>query len=461
MVVSSCSIGHASLLPVETFSTRRSNPITQMQTLARLDPPALAAFHDQQRSRYDEFRKRGLKLDLTRGKPSAAQLDLASPLLALPGGADYRAADGTDCRNYGGLQGLPELRALLAPLFGASPDQVVLGGNSSLGLMHDTIVYALLTGVPGGRRPWSKEPRVAFLCPVPGYDRHFAICEQFGIEMIAVPLNEDGPDMEIVERLVSEDDGVRGMWCIPKYSNPSGAVYSEEVIRRLAAMKTAAPDFRLFWDNAYAVHHLTDEPVEIASIIDACAREGCANRPFVFGSTSKVTFAGAGVALVAASAGNVAWYLERMGKRTIGGDKINQLRHARFLRDPQGVLAQMERHRAVIGPKFESVIGIFTAHLGGAGVASWTAPRGGFFISLDVLDGCAREVVRLAKEAGVELTPAGATYPYGRDPRDRNIRIAPTFPELATVALAAEGVALSVLVATSSALQSRQAAPAP
>jgi DNA-binding transcriptional MocR family regulator len=426
-----------------------------MINLTQLDPDSLTTFHDEQRRRYDEFRTRGLKLDLTRGKPSSAQLDLAAPLLALPGEGDYLAADRTDCRNYGVLQGLPELRALLGPLFGAAPDQIVLGDNSSLGLMHDAIVYLLLTGASDSPRPWSKEGRVAFLCPVPGYDRHFAICEQFGIEMIAVPLTDEGPDMDVVERLVAADEGIKGMWCIPKYSNPTGVVYSAEAVERLAAMTTAAPDFRLFWDNAYAVHHLTGERIEIASILEAGAREGHANRPLVFGSTSKITLAGAGVSLFAGSPDNVAWYLKRMGKRTIGGDKINQLRHVRFVRDTDGLLAQMDRHRAIIGPKFATVGGIFATHLAGAGVASWTSPKGGFFISLDVLDGCARDVIRLAKDAGVELTPAGSTYPYGRDPHDRNIRIAPTFPDLAAVALAAEGVALSVLVATTAALLKR------
>jgi len=427
-----------------------------MINLAQLDAVALAAFHDRQRSLYDEFKQRGLRLDLTRGKPSPAQLDLAAPLLALPGEGDYLAADKTDCRNYGVLQGLPELRALLAPLFGAAPDQVILGENSSLGLMHDAIVFALLTGASDSPRPWSRESRVAFLCPVPGYDRHFAICEQFGIDMIPVPLNDDGPDMEVVERLVAGDAAIKGMWCMPKYSNPSGTVYAEATIERLAAMKTAAPDFRLIWDNAYAAHHLTSERIEIPSIIEVCARHGCPNRPLVFGSTSKMTLAGAGVSLFAGSAQNVAWYLKRLGKRTIGADKVNQLRHYRFLGDTAGLLAHMDRHRAIIGRKFEIVVETFTAHLAGSGVAEWTTPRGGYFVSLDVLDGCASEVIRLAKEAGVELTPAGSTYPYGRDPRDRNIRIAPTFPDLATVALAAEGVAISVLVATTAALQSRR-----
>ncbi|MEP7247832.1 MAG: aminotransferase class I/II-fold pyridoxal phosphate-dependent enzyme [Gammaproteobacteria bacterium] len=424
-----------------------------MKNLAQLDAAALAAFHDTQRRRYEEFKQRGLRLDLTRGKPSPAQLDLASPLLRLPGEGDYLAADQTDCRNYGVLQGLPELRALLAPLFGAAPDQLVLGENSSLGLMHDTIVFALLTGASDSPRPWAKESRVALICPVPGYDRHFAICEQFGIEMIPVPLNDEGPDMDVVERLVAADAGIKGMWCMPKYSNPSGTVYSDRTIERLAAMQTAAPDFRLIWDNAYAVHHLTSEPIEIASIIEVCARHACPNRPLVFGSTSKMTLAGAGVSLFAGSAENVAWFLKRMGKRTIGADKVNQLRHVRFLRDTAGLLAHMDRHRAIIAKKFEAVGGIFTAQLGDRGVASWTTPRGGYFISLDVLDGCASDVIRLAKEAGVELTPAGSTYPHGRDPHDRNIRIAPTFSDLATVALAAEGVAISVLVATTAALQ--------
>ena len=411
--------------------------------------------HEAARSRYDAFARRGVKLDLTRGKPASTQLDLSADLLALPGVADYLAADGTDTRNYGLLQGLPELRAVLAPLFGLDPQHVVIGDNSSLGLMHDTIAYALLCGTGDGPGPWSKRPRLAFLCPVPGYDRHFAICQDFGIEMIPVPMTEAGPDLEVVERLVKDDEDIRGMWCMPKYSNPTGTVYSDQTVERLAAMTTAAPDFRLFWDNAYAVHHLTAERIEIANIATACERHGHPNRPFVYGSTSKITLAGAGVALFGSSAQNVAWYLKRMGRRTIGSDKINQLRHVRFLRDTQGVLALMDAHRAVIAPKFATVIETFTAHLAGAGVATWTEPKGGYFVSLDVLDGCAAEVVRLAKQAGVELTPAGSTFPHLQDPRDRNIRIAPTYPDQASVAQAAEGVALSVLVATTKALLTR------
>jgi DNA-binding transcriptional MocR family regulator len=423
-----------------------------MSTLETLSLNDLAAFRDQIQRRYDAFKQRNLKLDLTRGKPSSEQLDLSNGLLTLPGGADYLSADKTDTRNYGVPQGLPELRRLLAPLFGVTAEQVVLGNNSSLALMHDAIVYSLLKGTVGSPRPWSKEARVAFLCPVPGYDRHFAICQDFGIEMLPVDLGPDGPDMDAVERLVREDAGIKGMWCMPKYSNPSAAVYSASTIERLAAMPAAAPDFRVFWDNAYAVHHLTSERIEIPSMVEACARHGHPNRAFVFGSTSKITLAGAGVALFASSAENVAWYLGRMGKRTIGPDKLNQLRHVRFLRDTDGLLALMDRHRAIVAPKFASVIETLDRHLAGTGVASWAAPKGGYFISLDVLDGCAKEVVRLSTEAGVALTPAGATYPFGRDPRDRNIRIAPTFPDLATVATAAEGVAISVLLSTSTAL---------
>jgi DNA-binding transcriptional MocR family regulator len=424
-------------------------PTTELPQLPTAD---LEHLQQQVRQRYDAFARRGLQLDLTRGKPASAQLALSDRLLALPGPGDYSAADGTDTRNYGVLQGLPELRAVLAPLFGVTADQAIIGGNSSLGLMHDAIVYAVLKGTCDGPRPWSREDRVAFLCPVPGYDRHFAICEDLGIEMIAVPLAGDGPAMDTVERLVADDPGIKGMWCMPKYSNPTGTVYSEATIERLAAMKTAAPDFRLMWDDAYAVHHLTDERIEIASIVERCARHGHPNRPFVFGSTSKITYAGAGVALFASSADNVRWYLDRMGKRTIGGDKVNQLRHVRLLGSAAGVLEQMDRHRAILAPKFAAVTEIFERELGGRGVAVWTRPKGGFFISLDVPDGCARAVVELARNAGVALTPAGSTYPYRHDPDDRNIRIAPTVPDLPTVEAAAEGVALSVLLAATTAL---------
>jgi DNA-binding transcriptional MocR family regulator len=425
------------------------------QTLTTLGADELRASHEDIRRRYQGFAERKLKLNLTRGKPSSRQLDLCNELLTLPG-ADYLAG-GVDTRNYGELQGLPELRAQLAPIFGVTADRVILGDNASLALMHDAVVYSMLKGTIDSDKPWSRESRVAFLCPVPGYDRHFSICAQFGIEMIPVPMLETGPDMEVVEKLVAADPQIKGMWCVPKYSNPCGTVYSDQTIERLAKMPTAARDFRLFWDNAYAVHHLTAERVEIANIDAACASQGHPNRAFIFGSTSKITFAGAGVGLFSGSKDNAAWYLKNMSMRTIGGDKVNQLRHIRLLNTNGGVAALMDRHRDILAPKFDSVLDIFDKQLANSGVARWTRPRGGYFISLEVLDGCAKRVVQLAKEAGVELTPAGATHPLGKDPNDRVIRIAPSFPELPEVTQAAEGVAVCVLLAATEKLLQKHA----
>ncbi|MEV7907926.1 aminotransferase class I/II-fold pyridoxal phosphate-dependent enzyme, partial [Streptomyces anulatus] len=403
-------------------------------TFSALNPDELTAQRDRALRDYDALVQRGLSLDLTRGKPSARQLDLASAMLTLPGG--HTAADGTDCRNYGGGQGLPELRAIFSGLLQVPVPQLVAANNSSLSLMHDSIVHALLSGLPGTGRRWADEPRIAFLCPVPGYDRHFALSERFGIELIPVPMTDEGPDMDVVEGLVREDSQVKGIWCVPKYSNPSGVSYSDETVRRLAAMSTAAPDFRIFWDNAYAVHHLTETPVEIADLLALCAENGNPDRAFVFGSTSKITFAGGGVAFFGSSPANVAWLLGYTGKRTIGPDKINHLRHVEFLRDENGVLEHMRRHRELIRPKFEAVDLILTKELGGTGLASWSSPLGGYFVSLDVLEGCARQVVSRAAEAGIALTPAGATHPYGDDPADSTIRIAPSYPELDEVELA-------------------------
>jgi DNA-binding transcriptional MocR family regulator len=421
-------------------------PEDDMPQLPSLSADDLRSYHAQIRQRYDAFAKRGVKLNLTRGKPSAAQLDLCNALLSLPGSGDFMAGN-IDCRNYGELAGLPELRSLLATVFGVTADRVIIGENASLSLMHDSVAFSMLKGNCDSERPWSKESRIAFLCPVPGYDRHFSICQEFGIEMIAVPLNDGGPAMDVVEKLVAGDAQIKGIWCVPKYSNPTGTVYSNETIERLAKMNTAARDFRLFWDNAYAVHHLTAERVEIANIDEACARNGNPNRAFIFGSTSKVTFAGAGVGVFASSKDNVNWYLKRIEKRTIGGDKVNQLRHLRLLKNAEGVATLMDKHRAIMAPKFDKVLETFGEHLGNTGVASWTKPKGGYFITLDVMDGCAKQVVKLAKEAGVELTPAGATHPLGNDPHDRTIRIAPSFPDLPEVAQAAEGVVLAVLLA--------------
>jgi DNA-binding transcriptional MocR family regulator len=397
--------------------------------------------------KYEAFKARGLKLNLTRGKPASAQLDLSSDLLSLPGTSDFTAEDGTDCRNYGGLQGLLETRRLFSGMMGAPPEQIVVSNNASLALMHDCIVYSLLKGSCDSAQPWSKEKEVAFLCPVPGYDRHFKICEDYGIRMISVPMNDDGPDMDHVERLVAHDASIKGIWCVPKYSNPTGCVYSNAVTERLAAIKTAAADFRVYWDNAYAVHHLTNERIEIANILELCARHGHANRAFVFASTSKITFAGAGLALFAASRDNVQWLLTRLVPRTIGPDKVNQLRHVRFLKNEATITVLMDRQRAIIAPKFEKVLQVFEEEFSEIPNLSWTRPKGGYFISLTVPQGCAKRVVALAKNAGLELTPAGATHPYGKDPDDRTIRIAPSFPALKEVAQAAEGVALCVKLA--------------
>jgi len=407
----------------------------------------LTAPAQQLRVSYDAFKAKGLKLDLTRGKPSPAQLALSAEMLGLPGAADYLGEGATDCRNYGGLQGLVEARRLFSGIMGAPPEQIVVANNSSLALMHDTIVYALLKGTCDSTAPWSKQGEIAFLCPAPGYDRHFTICSDYGIRMIPVALKETGPDMDEVERLVAQDASIKGVWCVPKYSNPTGTVYSDAVVERLAAMKTAAPDFRLIWDNAYSVHHLTEERVEIANVLDLCARHGNPNRAFVFASTSKITLAGSGLSLFAGSKDNLKWLLARLAPRTIGPDKLNQLRHVRFLKNEAGILQLMDGHRALIAPKFAKVLEIFDEKLGDVAGASWTKPKGGYFISLDVLKGCAQRVVALAKEAGIALTPAGATHPHGKDPEDRTIRIAPTFPDLAEVTLAAEGVAICVQLA--------------
>lgn len=417
-----------------------------MNKITELKQEELCALRNQVRAEYEEFRARGLALDMTRGKPSPEQLNLANDLLALPGSVDYFAAAGDDTRNYGLLQGLPEARGLFSKTIGAPVDRIAATDNSSLALMHDCIVWALLKGVPGSTAPWSQTPTPTFICPVPGYDRHFAICEEFGIRMVTVPMTGHGPDMDAVESLVA-DPIVKGMWCMPKYSNPTGEIYSDETVQRLASMRSGAPDFRLFWDNAYAVHHLTERRHEIANILDLCESANHPDRPFVFASTSKVTLAGAGVSFFASSTANLQWYLARAGKRTIGPDKLNQLRHVRFLKNPEGLHRHMDAHRALLTPKFEAVISTLDSRLAGTGVAHWTRPEGGYFVSVDVLEGTASTVVDLARKVGLALTPAGATWPYGRDPQDRTLRLAPTFPPLQDVRDASEGIAICILLA--------------
>ncbi|WP_042420224.1 aminotransferase class I/II-fold pyridoxal phosphate-dependent enzyme [Streptacidiphilus anmyonensis] len=407
------------------------------------------------REEYAGLQAKGLKLDLTRGKPSPEQLDLSNRLLELPGEGDYLAADGSDTRNYGGLTGLPELLGIFSPLLGIPQGQLLALGNASLQIMHDVIANALLSPVPGAPRRWVEEDEVVFLCPVPGYDRHFGLCERFGITMVPVALTGEGPDMDEVERLVAEDPRIKGIWCVPAYSNPSGEVYSVETVRRLAAMPTAAPDFRIFWDNAYAIHDLTEKRAELANILDACAGAGNPDRAFVFASTSKITLAGSGVAFFGSSTANVEWLKALLSKQTIGPDKVNQLRHVRFFGDTEGVLAHMARHRTVLAPRFETVEQVLERELGGLGIARWSRPEGGYFVSLEVPDGCAAEVVRLAKEAGVALTPAGAAFPYGHDPRDHHIRLAPSYPSLTELREAMEAVTLCVRLAAEEAKAQR------
>jgi DNA-binding transcriptional MocR family regulator len=397
--------------------------------------------------RYQRFKTLGLKLDMTRGKPSSEQLDLARGLLTNVSASDCKAADGTDTRNYGGLDGLPEMKAIFAEMVNTTPAGVVVGGNSSLQMMHDTIVRALLHGVPDGPAPWGRQGPVKFICPTPGYDRHFAICEHHGIEMVSVSMTDEGPDMDEVERLVAADGAIKGMWVVPKYSNPTGATCSDAVVRRLARMKTAAPDFRLMWDNAYAVHDLYEPGDALLDVLAACREAGHPNRPIVFVSTSKISLAGAGIAAMAASPANIADVKRHAAVQTIGPDKINQLRHVRFFGDYAGMRAHMAKHAALLRPKFEAVTRVFETELGEKGIATWTRPRGGYFISLDTPDGCASDVVRLADEAGVKLTAAGATFPYGKDPRNRNIRIAPSLPPLEQVEQAMQVVAVCVELA--------------
>ena len=394
-------------------------------------------------AQYEAFKQLGLKLDMSRGKPSPAQLDLANALLERLDG--YKAADGTDTRNYGGAVGLPEARKLFAELLDLPAAQVVVDGSASLALMHDSIVFNLLYGAPGGS-PWAGQP-ITFLCPVPGYDRHFAICEALGIKMINIPMTEAGPDMDLVEKLVAADASIKGMWCVPKYSNPGGVVFSDTVVARLAAMKTAAPDFRLFWDDAYRFHHLGERKLAVANIVTACEAAGHADRAIVFASTSKITLAGAGMAALASSPANIAWWQKHASVRSIGPDKINQLRHVRFLKDAAGVEAIMEQHRQLLKPKFDAVHAQFKAILGDVEGVSWTHPEGGYFIDLLTPPGAAKRTVELAREAGVTLTPAGASFPYGKDPQDRHIRIAPSFPSLEEITQAARGIALALRLA--------------
>lgn len=423
-------------------------------SLLSLGRDELLAQHELQRRNYADLEAKNLGLDLTRGKPSPAQLDLANELLVLPG-AEFRDADGTDTRNYGGLHGLPELRAIFGELLGIPVQNLIAGNNASLEMMHDIVVFSLLHGGVDSPRAWSKEPAVKFLCPSPGYDRHFAITESYGIELIPVPMGEDGPDVDLIEEIVAADPAVKGMWCVPVFSNPTGAVYSWESVRRLVQMHTAAPDFRLFWDNAYVVHTLTHDFVRQVDVLGLAAKAGNPNRPYVFASTSKITFAGAGVSFFGGSLGNIAWYLQHLAKKTIGPDKVNQLRHLRFFGDADGVRLHMQRHQQLLAPKFALVGEILSDRLDESKIASWTEPKGGYFVSLDVWPGTARRTIALAKDAGIAVTEAGAAFPYRKDPEDKNIRIAPSFPSMPDLSQAIDGLATCALLAATESLLQR------
>ncbi len=410
-----------------------------------LSKEELVQLKEELELQYKEAKEKNLKLDMSRGKPSPAQLDMGMGLMdALNSNTVLNASDGTDCRNYGILDGLPEAKKLMAEIMEVEPEKVMVLGNASLPIMYDTVSRSMTHGVCGST-PWYKLDKVKFLCPVPGYDRHFAITEYFGIEMINIPMTLEGPDMDRVEELVNKDPAVKGIWCVPKYSNPQGISYSDETVRRFAALKPAAKDFRIYWDNAYAVHHLYEEKQDhILNILDECEKAGNPDMAFMFASTSKISFSGSGIAAVAASANNLAWMRKSITLQTIGYDKINQLRHVKYFKDMDGIKAHMKKHADIMRPKFEAVLAILEKNLGGLGVGSWIAPRGGYFISFEAMEGCAKAIVAKCKEAGITLTGAGATYPYQKDPEDTNIRIAPSFPSPEEMAAAAEIFSLCV-----------------
>ena len=380
---------------------------------------------------YAKIKEMGLSLDMSRGKPAAEQLDLSMGILdTVDAKSVVKSENGTDLRNYGVLDGIPEVKKLIGDMVGAKPENVIVYGNSSLNIMYDQIARAEIFGICGNT-PWCKLDKVKFLCPVPGYDRHFAITEEFGIEMINIPMTEDGPDMDMVEQYVNNDAAVKGIWCVPKYSNPQGVVYSDETVRRFANLKPAAPDFRIFWDNAYVVHHLyEDNQAQILNILDECEKAGNPDIVFQFCSTSKVSFPGAGIAAISASAANIADIKKRLTIQTIGHDKINQLRHVKFFKDQKGVQEHMMKQAAIIRPKFEMVEEMFTEEIASRGIGTWMHPLGGYFISFEALEGCAKKIVEKCKEAGVVLTGAGSPYPYKKDPKDSVIRIAPTYPSM-------------------------------
>ena len=415
-------------------------------SLSDLDPTQFSELAQRTRQQYDELKARNLNLDLTRGKPSSEQLDFSNALLSLPGEGDYTDNTGVDVRNYGGLTGIADIRELWAEALGIDPNNLIAGDSSSLNIMFDLISWSYIWGNNDSPRPWKDEETVKWICPVPGYDRHFSITEHFGFEMVQVPMTPTGPDMDAVEELV-KDPQVKGMWTVPVFGNPTGVTFAPEVVEKLAAMETAAPDFRIVWDNAYAIHTLTGAQTDNPDVIALAEKHGNPNRFWYMSSTSKITLAGSGVAFFASSKANLEWYASHASIRGIGPNKVNQLAHARLLGDVQGLHTLMKQHANSLAPKFEAVVGILQDRLGEYGVAQWTEPEGGYFISLDVLDGSATRVWELAKDAGITLTKAGASFPHGVDEKDQNIRLAPSLPPLDEVRTAMDGVATCVLLA--------------
>ena len=420
-----------------------------MQSYQEMSKEELLKEKEHLEAEYKKFQQRGLKLDMSRGKPSQEQLDLSMGMMdVLSSYSDLACEDGTDCRNYGVLDGIQEAKVLIGDMIECNPENIIIYGNSSLNIMYDTISRSMTHGVMGNT-PWCKLDKVKFLCPVPGYDRHFAITEYFGIEMINVPMLPTGPDMDMVEELVSKDEAIKGIWCVPKYSNPQGITYSDETVRRFARLKPAAKDFRIYWDNAYCVHHLYDmDQDHLIEILAECKRAGNPDMVYKFCSTSKISFPGSGIAALAASKANLDDIRKYITVQTIGHDKLNQLRHVKFFKDLEGVHAHMKKHAAILRPKFEMVEATLEKELGGLGIGEWTTPKGGYFISFESLDGCAKKIVAMAKEAGVVMTGAGATYPYGKDPKDSNIRIAPSFPPIEELEKAAQVFVVCVKLAS-------------
>ncbi len=416
-----------------------------MKPYAEMTREELMALRKELKARYREFQGKDLKLDMSRGKPSVDQLDLSMGMMdVLSSDDDLTCDDGTDCRNYGVLDGISEAKELLADMMEVHPDQIIIYGNSSLNVMYDTVSRSMTHGVMGST-PWSRLDKVKFLCPVPGYDRHFAITEYFGIDMVNVPMTDMGPDMDMVEELVAGDETIKGIWCVPKYSNPQGISYSDDTVRRFARLKPAAKDFRIYWDNAYTIHHLYDhEQDHLIEILAECKRAGNPDLAYKFASTSKISFPGSGIAAIAASQNNLVDIKKQLRIQTIGHDKVNQLRHVRFFGGIHGMVEHMRLHADIMRPKFEAVNEILTNELDGLGIGTWTTPKGGYFMAFDSLDGCAKNIVARCKKAGLIMTGAGATYPYGKDPHDSNIRIAPSYPPLGDLRLAMELFALCV-----------------